>query len=125
MKLAEDTDNVNLLLIWTHDYFQQKNMEVSFCQKYWCQSPKKMIPLFFFFTSTHKKNESLDTSDIFISAFTWNAKDNFGVSDATVTKFTCGGANCTLTLPNSMKICENPVNVFPGLWILLHPNTMC
>ena len=25
----------------------------------------------------------------------------------------------------AMKICENPENVFPGLWVPLHPNTMC
>ena len=39
-------------------------------------------------------------------------------------KFPWGGASWTLDSHNSMKIPENPENVLPGLWILLHPNTM-
>ena len=39
-------------------------------------------------------------------------------------KFPCGGASWTLDSHNSMKIRENPENVLPGLWILLHLNTM-
>ena len=34
LKLAADFDNANLLLIWSHCHFQQKNVKVSFCQKY-------------------------------------------------------------------------------------------
>ena len=39
-------------------------------------------------------------------------------------KFPCGGASWTLDSYNSMKICKNPENFLPGLWILLHLNTM-
>ena len=40
-------------------------------------------------------------------------------------EFPCGGASWTLDQHNSMKIRENPESVLPGLFILLHPNTMC
>ena len=40
-------------------------------------------------------------------------------------KFPCGGATWTLDPQNFMKICKNPENVYPGLWILLHHNAMC
>ena len=36
-----------------------------------------------------------------------------------------GGPSWTLDQQNSVKICENLENVRPGLWIFLHPNTMC
>ena len=39
-------------------------------------------------------------------------------------KFPYGGKNWTLGMHNSMEILENPENVLPGLWIILHPNTM-
>ena len=31
-----DDDNANLILIWPHRKFQQKNVKVPFCQKYQC-----------------------------------------------------------------------------------------
>ena len=40
-------------------------------------------------------------------------------------EFLCGDPSSTLHVHNSMKICENPENFLPGLWILLHHNTMC
>ena len=40
-------------------------------------------------------------------------------------KYPCGGAKWTLDLHDSMKICEKPENVLLGLWIHLHPSTMC
>ena len=40
-------------------------------------------------------------------------------------KFPCGDASWTLDPHNSMKIRENPENICTGLWIILHPNTMC
>ena len=50
--------------------------------------------------------------------------DDFGVSDAMM-KYPCWGASWTLDPYNSMKTREKPENVLPGLWILLHPSTMC
>ena len=43
------------------------------------------------------------------------------------TKFHWGGwgVSWTLVLHNFMKICKNAENVSHGLWILLHPNTIC
>ena len=39
-------------------------------------------------------------------------------------KFLSGGVSWTLDPHNSMKICENPENVLPGLWILLYLSAM-
>ena len=40
-------------------------------------------------------------------------------------KFLWAGTSWTLDPHNSIKICGDPENVLPGLWVLLHPNTMC
>ena len=34
LKLEADSDNVNLILIWSHHHFHQKNLRVPFRQKY-------------------------------------------------------------------------------------------
>ena len=34
LKLAADSDNANLILIWSHHHFHQKNLRVPFRQKY-------------------------------------------------------------------------------------------
>ena len=31
LKLAAESDNANLILIWSHCHFKQKNAKVSFC----------------------------------------------------------------------------------------------
>ena len=52
----------------------------------------------------------------------WHATDDFGVSDTT-DEISLWGLT-PLDPQNSMKIRENPENIRPGLWIILHPNTM-
>ena len=46
LKLATDSDNANLILVWPRHLFQQKNMKVLYCQNYQCWSPKNALPVY-------------------------------------------------------------------------------
>ena len=43
LKFAVDGDNANLILIWSHCHFLQKNVKMPLCQKYRRWSPKNAL----------------------------------------------------------------------------------
>ena len=46
LEFAADNDYANLILIWPHCYFQQKNVKVMVFQKYLCYNPSDVLTVY-------------------------------------------------------------------------------